>query len=162
MLTKEYMDKNFITAHFCDNERTQIEIITKTPDGKGINPTVIPYDTKHEWCKLLFEYVDLDTLHENTWNKIQDDRDAFKKMVWDIAKEDGILQEVGKKNAEDVFGIINDFIFNYDESKVEQLFAFKLALFELEKVKSSSNETKSTIRKSKSPQEALEAVFSIK
>ena len=30
MLTKEYMDKNFITAHFCDNERTQIEIITKT------------------------------------------------------------------------------------------------------------------------------------
>jgi len=162
MLTKEYLDKNFITAHFCDNERTQIEIITKSEDGKAIIPTVIPFDTKHPWCELLFQYVDLDTLHENTWNKIQDDRDAFKKVVWDIAKADGILQEVGKKNAEDVFGIINDFIFKFDETKAEQLFAFKLALFELDKVKNASNDIKSSIRKSKSPQEALEVVFSIK
>ena len=162
MLTKEYMDKNFITAHFCDNERTQIEVITKTPDGKAITPTVIEYDMEHPYCKLLFEYVDLDTLHENTWNKIQDDRDAFKKVVWDIAKQDGILQEVGKKNAEDVFGIINDFIFNFDENKTEQLFAFKLALFEIEKVKNASNDVKSAIRKSKTPQEALESVFAIK
>ena len=162
MLTKEYMDKNFITAHFCDNERTQIEIITKTPDGKGINPTIVPFDKSNAWCNLLFEYIDLDTLHENTWTKIQDDRDAFKKVVWDIAKQDGILQEVGKKNAEDVFGIINDFIFKFDDTKTEQLFAFKLALFELEKVKNADNDVKSEIRKSKTPQEALMAVFSIK
>ena len=129
MLTKEYMDKNFITAHFCDNERTQIEIITKTPDGKGINPTIVPYDTSNAWCKLLFEYVDLDTLHENTWNKIQDDRDAFKKVVWDIAKQDGILQEVGKKNAEDVFGIINDFIFKFDDTK-KQVYSISLTQFD--------------------------------
>lgn len=162
MLTKEYLDKNFITAHFCDNERTQIEIITKSEDGKSIIPTIIPFDKSHPWCELLFEYVDLDQLHENTWNKIQDDRDAFKKVVWDIAKQDGILQEVGKKNAEDVFGIINDFIFNFDDTKSEQLFAFKLALFELDKVKNSSNDVKSSIRKSKSPQDALMSVFSIK
>ena len=104
----------------------------------------------------------LDQLHENTWNRIQEERDNFKKMVWDVAKEDGILQEVGKKNAEDVFNIINDFIFNFNEEKTEQLFAFKLALFELDKVKKGSNESKSAIRKSKSPQEALMAVFSIK
>lgn len=162
MLTKDFMDKNFITAYFVDNDRTQIEIITKTPDGKAITPTVIPFEKGHAWCDLLFEYIDLDTLHENTWNKIQEDRDTFKKMVWDIAKEDGILQEVGKKNAEDVFGIINDFIFKFDDTKTEQLFAFKLALFELEKVKNASNDIKSEIRKSKSPQEALTAVFSVK
>ena len=92
----------------------------------------------------------------------KEERDNFKKMVWDVAKEDGILQEVGKKNAEDVFNIINDFIFNFNEEKTEQLFAFKLALFELDKVKKGSNESKSAIRKSKSPQEALMAVFSIK
>ena len=162
MLTKEYLDKKFITAHFCDNEREQIEVITKSEDEKSVVSTVIPFDKKHPWCEMLFEYITLDQLHENTWNKIQEERDNFKKMVWDIAKEDGILQEVGKKNAEDVFGIINDFIFNFSEEKTEQLFAFKLALFELDKVKSANNDIKSAIRKSKSPQDALMAVFSIK
>lgn len=162
MLTKEYLDAKFITAHFCDNEREQIEIITKSEDEKSVVSTIIPFDKKHAWCQMLFEYITLDQLHENTWNKIQEERDNFKKMVWDIAKEDGILQEVGKKNAEDVFGIINDFIFNFSEEKTEQLFAFKLALFELEKVKGASNDIKSAIRKSKSPQDALMAVFSIK
>ena len=162
MLTKEYLDDKFITAYFCDNDREQIEIITKAEDEKTIVSTIIPFDKSHPWCELLFTYVTLDQLHENTWNRIQEERDNFKKMVWDVAKEDGILQEVGKKNAEDVFNIINDFIFNFNEEKTEQLFAFKLALFELDKVKKGNNEAKSAIRKSKSPQEALMAVFSIK
>jgi len=164
MITKEILEKQFVTAHFIDNERQQIEVILlETPESKTYTPTVIEYNLEHPWCQELLKVCDLDTLHENTWNKINREKNAFEKTVIKIAKDQGLIY--GANKAETKFhSAMMDFLFNFqsDEEK-ENLFAFKLASFELDVVKNCQDkDKKAAIRKAQTPLEVVKAVSEIK
>jgi hypothetical protein len=164
MLTPEILAKQFVTAHFIDNERTQIEVITlESPDSKNHVATVIPYDTTHPWCQDLLKVCDLDTLHENTWTKINREKSAFEKSVIKIARDQGLIYGAHKSETK-FHTAMMDFLFNYkgDEEK-EDLFAFKLASFELDVVKNCKDkDQKAAIRKAQSPLEVVKAISEIK
>jgi len=167
MITEEFLKKNFITAHFVDNARTQIEIVTSSETKGEIDTTIVEYDLDHPWCQALMTIIDLDTLHENTWTKINEERKQFRKVALAIAEEDGVLAEMKKDITMGALELLNKFIFKFEESfpntKTEELFNFKLWLFELDNVKNCKDtEIKSKLRKAKTPKEALQIVFEIK
>ena len=50
MISDEILATSFVTAHFINSERTQIEILTlEAPDSSNQISTVIEYDTAHPW-----------------------------------------------------------------------------------------------------------------
>jgi len=163
MLTPEILAQQFVTAHFINNERTQIEVITlETPDSKNQIATVIEYDTTHPWCQELLKVCDLDTLHENTWTKINREKSAFEKSVIKIARDQGLIYGAHKSETK-FHTAMMDFLFNYKDEEKEDLFAFKLASFELDVVKNCKDkDQKAAIRKAQSPLEVVKAISEIK
>ena len=168
MITKEILEKGFITAYFIDNPRTQIEVVTRDGNAEDeVITTVIEYDMSHPWCQTLFEFIDLDTLHENTWTRINEQRKEFRRVALKIAEQDGVLAEIKKSVSMNALEMLKRYIFEFDQSfpenKTEELFNFKLWLFDLDELKNcQDNDLKSRLRKSKSPKEALQIVFEIK
>ena len=164
MLTPEILAKQFVTAHFIDNDRTQIEVLTlENVDSNNQISTVIEYDPDHPWCQALLEVCNLDTLHENTWNKINKEKTAFEQSVLKIAKDQGLVYGTHKSETK-FHTAMMDFLFNFkDAEEKEDLFAFKLASFELDLVKNCKDKQhKAAIRKAQSPLEVVKAISEIK
>ena len=164
MLTPEILAKQFVTAHFIDNDRTQIEVLTlENVDSNNQISTVIEYDPDHPWCQALLEVCNLDTLHENTWNKINKEKTAFEQSVLKIARDQGLVYGTHKSETK-FHTAMMDFLFNFkDAEEKEDLFAFKLASFELDLVKNCKDKQhKAAIRKAQSPLEVVKAISEIK
>jgi len=154
MLTEEFLKDNFVTAYFIDNEKTTIEVQTKTEDKKSIFTTIIPFDLNNLQYQTLNKTMSLDELHEATHNHHKKESEAFKQEVMRIAKEDGMVIDKEKNDAEFFPTLVKGIIENGDNE--DHLFALKLALFEVEKIRDSENtELKANIRKSKTKVEVL-------
>lgn len=144
---------NFIEASFVDNERQNIEILTKSEDGKTVIPTVIPYDENNDMFKELMTIKTIDQLHEDTHNKKKEEGRVFKEEMLRIAKQEGIIGI--ELNKDEYFSEIVNLI-TKDQENEDHLFALKLALFEVEEIRDSENiELKKNIRQSKSKAEIL-------
>jgi len=63
MLTEEYLKDHFITAHFVDNERQNIEILMTNEDKSATIPYVIPFDEKDVKFQALQTVMTVDQLH---------------------------------------------------------------------------------------------------
>ena len=102
-------------------------------------------------------------LYENTWNKIQSDKNAFEQSVLKIAKEQGLVYDTNKTETK-FHTAMMDFLFNYKETEEkEDLFVFKLASFELDIVKNCKDKNqKAAIRKAQTPLEVVKAISEIK
>jgi len=160
MITEEYLKDNFLNAYFIDNERQNIEILTTSEDKKSVVPTIIPYDTKHPYFVALSKFCNIDQLHENTHNKKKKEKEIFENKVIEIAKRDGLLADNSKIDS-NFFPILVKSIFE-DEDNEDHLFAIKIALFELEKIRNSKNDDiKKKIRQAKTKIEALQAAFEL-
>ena len=158
-LTEEYLKNNLITAYFVDNERKNIEVLTTSEDKKITLSTIIPFDENFVSFKALAKFINIDQLHELTHKKNKDARELFEKQVIDIAKRDGLIGRVDKVTT-DLFPLLIKAIFEDDNA--DHLFALKLALFELEKIKNSTNEEfKIKLRKAQTKIEALQAAFEL-
>ena len=129
MLTPEILAKQFVTAHFIDNDRTQIEVLTlENVDSNNQISTVIEYDPDHPWCQALLEVCNLDTLHENTWNKINKEKTAFEQSVLKIARDQGLVY--GTHKAETKFHTaMMDFLFNYQDKDKRRFICFQIIKF---------------------------------
>lgn len=164
MISDEILATSFVTAHFINSERTQIEILTlEAPDSSNQISTVIEYDTNHPWCQSLLKVCDLDMLHENTWAKINREKLAFEQTVLKIVKDQGLVYEPNKSESKFHQSMLN-FLFDYnDKEQKEDLFSVKLASFELEKVKNCTDDLiKSKIRKAQTPLEVVQVISEIK
>ena len=164
MITDEILASSFVTAHFIDNNRTQIEVLTLDPQNKDNQVSnVIEYDTTHPWCQSLLKVCDLDTLHENTWTRIQNQRKNFERSVIRIARDEGLVFSTHKSETK-FHTAMMDFLFNFKtEDEKEDLFAFKLASFELDVVKNCKDKTqKAAIRKAQTPLDVVKAISEIK
>ena len=158
MLTKELLSTNLITAYFIDNERKNIEVLTSTPNKKEVNAMIIPFNEDNEDYKNLIEYIDLDKLHEITYQKIKNDRAEFEAQIVDIAKKEGLIFDQNKIDKK-FYPYLVKSIFE-DKGNADHLFALKLALFEIDDVRDSDNmEQKTAIRKSKTKIEAIQAAI---
>lgn len=158
-LTEEYLKTNLITAYFIDNERKNIEVLTTSEDKKTNLSTVIPYDVNYIGFQSLTKFLSIEQIHELTYKRNKEAREVFEKKVIEIAKRDGLIGKIDTVNS-DIFPLLVKAIFEDDNA--DHLFALKLSLFELDKIKNSTNEeVKIQLRKSKTKIEALQAAFDL-
>ena len=154
MLTEEYLKDHFIDAYFIDEERQNIEILTTSEDKKKVFPTIIPFSEDNHMFKALKSVMSVDELHERTYNKKKEERKIFEEQLLRIAKKDGIVLDENKSDTTLFPRLIKAII--EDESNEDHLFALKLALFEVDKIRDSQDtELKSEIRKGKTKAEVL-------
>ena len=156
MITKE----NLIGAYFIDNDRQNIEILTTSEDKKQIIPTIIPFDENNSTFKELTSVITVDDLHENTYQKKKEEQKIFETKVVEIAKKDGLLLDDTKIDSRSYNKLVKA-IFEQGEN-ADQLFALKIALFELDKIRDSKNdELKKKLRQSKNKIDTLKVAFEI-
>ena len=149
----------FIDAYFTNNERTVVSILWENDKKEVVEETVLAQANEAGWENLLNQpEVNIDKLHERTVNRNREQRALFEEQVVEIAKRDGLIYDGDIVNT-DLYKMFVKTIFNTEltekETK-EQLFMFKLALFELDKIKESNNrEMKAALRKAETLPVAL-------
>ena len=156
MITKD----NLISAYFIDNERQNIEVLTRSEDGTKVIPTIIPFDENNHLYKELISIITVDKLHEDTYNKKKQEKKDFEAMAMRIAKKTGLVLDASKIDTKFYPEVLNA-IFN-DEENEEHLFALKLALFELDLIRDSKDdEGKKTLRQAKNKIEVLKIAINL-
>ena len=156
MITKD----NLISAYFIDNERQNIEVLTRSEDGTKVIPTIIPFDENNHLYKELISIITVDKLHEDTYNKKKQEKKDFEAMAMRIAKKTGLVLDASKIDTKFYPQLVNA-IFN-DEENEEHLFALKLALFELDLIRDSKDdEGKKTLRQAKNKIEVLKIAINL-
>ena len=162
-LTSEFLKEHYLNAYFVDNERTQIAVLYTDPTSDNpdkVVETVIKHDMEHPWCQALFAsgMTDLDQLHEQTYQKIKTERKQFEDSVVRIAKKEGLIFDDvldGSKMGVKSYPLIVNTLFEDNENE-DHLFALKLALFEVDKIRDSKDEElKKALRQSVNVQEAI-------
>ena len=156
MITKD----NLISAYFIDDARQNIEILTTSDDKKKVIPTIIPFDENNHMFKELMSIITVDQLHEDTYNKKKNEKKIFEQKVIEIAKKDGLLLDDTKIDSKSYNKLVKA-IFEQGENS-DQLFALKIALFELDKIRDSKNdELKRKLRQSKNKIDTLKVAFEL-
>ena len=156
MITKE----NLIGAYFIDNERKNIEVLTRSEDGTKVIPTIMPFDENNHSFKELTSIITVDQLHENTYQKKKDEQKIFEEKVMQIAKKDGLVLDDTKIDSNSFAKIVNA-IFEQNENE-DQLFALKLALFELTAIRDSKDlDLKKKLRQCKNKIDTLKVAFEL-
>ncbi len=154
MITKD----NFITAYFIDNQRKNIEVLLKG-DNK-VYSHILEYDTEHPDCQQLLKIITLDDLHENTHNRLKEQKKEFEEMVMRVARTKGLIFDENKLDTRFYPTLVKS-IFQ-DEENEDHLFALKLALFEVKEIRDSKdNEGKKKLRQSKNKIEVLKIAFDL-
>ena len=153
-------ETNYITAHFIDNERKNIHVLLKSDDETSVYPYILEYNPDDPICQELLKLCPLDQLHENTWLKKKEERKDFEDQVKRIAKKEGLIFDELKLDTK-FYPTLVKAIFQGNENE-DHLFALKLALFEIEKIRDSKHsELKKKLRQSKNKIEALKIAFEI-
>lgn len=156
MITKE----NLISAYFIDSERQNIEVLTKSEDGKQVVPTIIPFDENNVLFKELTSIITVDKLHEDTYNKKKQEKQDFEAMAMRIARKSGLVFNENKLDTK-FYPTIVKALFE-DKENEDHLFALKLALFEVKEIRDSKdNESKKKLRQAKNKIEVLKIAFDL-
>ena len=154
-------EANYITAHFIDNERKNIEVILKDEEETKVYPYILEYNPDNPICKELLEICSLDQLHENTWEKKKVERKDFESMVKRVAQKDGLLKKIIESVDSEFMTLMMDFLLSGKQEHIDRLFNFKIFLFEQDIVKHAEENKKTAIRKAKTPLEALKLFIEI-
>lgn len=161
-INKEYLKIHFITAYFIDNDRTQIEVLCTKPDKKSVFSSVVPYKDGDDQWEALKTVINIDQLHESTYQKKKDERREFEKTVMKIAEKDGLIFEFSNKKLDTKFypKILSAMLEDVDN--VDHVFALKLACFENKTIsESSDNEGKKKLRQAKTKLDVLKTAIAI-
>lgn len=143
------------TAHFTNNERTEIEVMLFSEDSTEDDVVLIPYnieakdgDADYEW---LISKIDIDHVHENTFNKFRKENEQYKENIVAVGKEMGLIFD-DKGVDTNLYDALVETLFApfVEKDMKEKLFLMKLKLFDMDAIKSSKNrELKAKLRKSK-------------
>ena len=155
-------DHEVFEAYFTNEERDTITVELVSPDDHETPESTLnvflytfPAEKKNPDYKALLKKVSEDELHERTIAKVRNERDQFENMVVDIAKRSNEFTTVtATHGSADFVKSVMDFL---DKELNEQdLFTFKLNLFEHESVQESKNRTKkANLRKATTVKEAF-------
>ena len=156
MITKE----NLIGAYFIDDDRKNIEVLTTSEDKKQVIPFIMPFDENNPSFKELISIITVDDLHENTYQKKKAEQKIFEQKVIEIAKKDGLMLDDTRIDSNSYNKLVKA-IFEQGENE-DQLFALKIALFELPAIRDSKDdELKKKLRQSKNKIDTLKVAFDI-
>ena len=118
------------------------------------------FDENNSTFKELTSVITVDDLHENTYQKKKDEQKIFEAKVMEIAKKDGLVLDDTKIDSSS-YGKMVKAIFEQGEN-TDQLFALKIALFELPAITNSTNdELKKKLRQCKNKIDTLKVAFEI-
>ena len=162
MITEEYLKDNFASAYFIDQDRNNIEVLTTTENKKKLFSTIIPYEEGHHQSVALQTKMNIDQLHEPTYQRNKLEQEQFEKSVLRIAEKEGLIFEFENKKLDTKFyPKILTALFE-DNDNIDQIFALKLACFETKNIsESSNNEAKKKIRQAKTKLDVLKAAIEI-
>ena len=149
----------YIHSYFTNEARTVCIVVWESPSGEIFEDAIQITEDNVLWKELLaVEGVTEDVIHENTFNKNKEDRNAFEQEVLEIAKREGLWNEI-KDNEENILqSAARMVLLDRSEINDESLFKFKLKLFENEIVSGSTDrEAKSVLRKANTYFDALVA-----
>ena len=156
MITKE----NLIGAYFIDDDRKNIEVLTTSEDKKQVIPFIMPFDENNPSFKELISIITVDDLHENTYQKKKAEQKIFEQKVIEIAKKDGLMLDDTRIDSNSYNKLVKA-IFEQGDNE-DQLFALKIALFELPSIRDSKNdELKKKLRQTKNKIDTLKIAFDI-
>nr|BAR29578.1 hypothetical protein [uncultured Mediterranean phage uvMED] len=117
-------------------------------------PYIIPFDEKDVKYQALQTVFTVDQLHEATYQQKKQQRKDFEETVLKIAKQDGLIMDSNKIDTK-FYPKVVDAIFG-DDDNLDHVFALKLAIFELDKVKDSKKEDlKKKLRQSKTKKDII-------
>ena len=154
MLTEANLKEHLLKAYFVDENRTLIEVLYTSLDFKETHSVIIEYDTKHPDCQALLEVMSLDDLHESTYQQKKEERKVFEEEAILIAKKSGLVFDMNRLDTKFYPAMVKS-IFE-DSDNEDHLFALKLALFEVEKIRDSKNDDlKKKLRQSKTKSDCL-------
>lgn len=150
-----------IEAYYTNQEKTTIDVIYK--DGQKAINHYLKFDPTHPDFQDLIKEYNLEKILETTTKRLNAYRQQLKGVV------EG-YQQNALKNAEESLEKIREEVFsfltNFDQNNknhLDLLFTLKLKLFDIEKVKISTDEdSKSLIRKSMTPVDVLNAFKNLK
>lgn len=152
----------FITARFSNNERTTVEVTWEDPEENLVATYHEAIEGDAAWEEIL-THIDIDTLHENTYNYIRTTQQEYKKRVLEYAKQDGLLYDIDTHES-GVYKVLVEKLFSdFDpETNKEDLFMVKLQIFEQPAIKQSKDrKKKADLRKAKTIREAIKAAIEI-
>jgi len=144
----------FVTARFINNEKTTVEIEWLN-DAKDTVIEITEFEEDNlVWVDLL-THTTLDDIHENTIKWMREQRAVFEEVVSRIAQLDNINDDVKKIPA-----LVSSLFDNIDND--DDIFALKLALFEIKGIRESKNTNmKTQLRKSTNKFDVLRNAFDI-
>jgi len=158
MLTEKFLKDNLITAYFIDNERQNIEMLVRSDKKNSVFTEILPFDEKNEQYKNLIKIINLDQLHELTYQKKKEEKKEFETMAIGIAKKSGLVFDYEKIDTK-FFPYMVKSIFE-DQNNTDHLFAIKLALFELTYIRDSeNNEARKRLRVAQNKLEVIQAAL---
>lgn len=164
MINKE----TYVSATFLDEERKNIEVLLDMPhtETKALTPHVIEADPENPEYKALLELVTEDQLHEETWEVKRAQSEAFLATARQVISSE--FDEATTQYETDalltktkIYPTIVDTLFTNMENE-DHLFALKLALFEVQDIRESTDTAaKTALRKSKNKIDVLRHAFDI-
>jgi len=157
---------DFLSAHFTNNERTVVQAWWKNGTDR-VFEYIEAKDGDRNWENLL-THIDIDALHEATYQQIRAQDQAFVRDVKRIAEKDklGAVAYNIKDSMKSVntMNLMVQFLFGLfdDKQDKETLFMFKLKLLEVEAIKNSKKKAlKAKLRRSKTMLDAIKAAIKI-
>lgn len=155
-------DHQLVRAYFINQQRADITVELLHPSNENSPDNEIniflytfPADEKNPDYISLLKKVTIDDVYENTVNKFRNERERFELEVMKIAKESNEFATIiAERGSIDFINSVVTFL-EKDFSE-EDLFKFKLNLFETETVQKSKAKTKkANLRKSTTAKEAF-------
>lgn len=156
-------DHKLINCYFISDRKDEITVELEHPNNSKSADDVLdiflytfPVDEKNPDYISLLKKVTIDDVYENTVNKFRAERSAFEEAVINIAKVSGDITTISTElSASNLIKIVVNFMDK--EYSDQELFAFKLGLFEHEAVQKSKSKTKkANLRKAKTMKEAVQ------
>ena len=154
---------NYVGANFIDQERQFIEVQLNMDHTEELHltPYVIEADENNLDFQDLMKLTTMDELHEMTWNTKKAESEAFIETAKAIMKDSGLLENETNLSKTKMFPSVVEAIFS-NMSNEDDLFALKLALFELQDIRESDNVVaKTALRKAQNKIEILQHAFTI-
>jgi len=154
----------FIKAMFANNEKNVVESHWQNEEDDNIvRVEYCPAEDGDEVYEMVKKHMDIETLHDETYEHIKAQDRVYREAIISVAKEEGLVWDIRDFESDnklaDSMKIATRTIFetadNSPEGKKEKLFLYKLQLFEVEAIKGSKNTNlKKKLRQAKSVIEA--------
>ena len=146
------MDNNhtFITARFTNNDRTTIQVKWQDKNDETVfRNTYVVVEENNAQYKELLELISEDQIHENTVLFWRNEKEEYDQLLVNIAKQSGDWIDVND-NSKFLERLVILLMKNESEIDNEEIFKFKLAVFDHPKVADSKDrKLKASLRKAK-------------